>query len=159
MITPIIAEKLFVADQQGSEDFCGALVHACKDPCHRAVIGYAGRSLPSDHPEYLVARRGNELFLNLIDAPTPDLISKLAIDAALDFIHEQCEQGVPTCVHCNQGLSRAPGIALLYLVQQHYLSGDRYVAIPDFLALYPRFLPGQGMSQYILQHWSEYRGY
>jgi hypothetical protein len=30
-----------------------AIVHACKEPCHRCAAGYTQKSLPADHPHYL----------------------------------------------------------------------------------------------------------
>ena len=35
---------------------------------HRQALGYRSRGAPKDHPEYLVARRGNRLILNIVDA-------------------------------------------------------------------------------------------
>lgn len=46
-----------------------ALVHACKEPCHRAGAGYATRSLEKTHPHYLSLERGRHLYLNMIDPP------------------------------------------------------------------------------------------
>lgn len=92
-----------------------AVVHACKEPYHRQALGYSGRASAKTHPEYLIARRGNRLILNLVDAPDPAYILDEIMDAAVEFIHSQLAGGQRVLVHCNQGLSRSPGIAILYL--------------------------------------------
>ncbi|EMO60011.1 hypothetical protein LEP1GSC161_0256 [Leptospira santarosai str. CBC1416] len=38
------------------------VIHACKEPFHRNLLGYSGKGAPKEHPEYLLARRGNRLF-------------------------------------------------------------------------------------------------
>ena len=44
------------------------IVHACKEPYHRKFVGYTGRACDKNHPEYLVANRGCEMAVNLVDA-------------------------------------------------------------------------------------------
>lgn len=85
-----------------------AVIHACKEPYHRQLLGYKGRGASKDHPEYLVARRGNRLYLNLIDGDNPDFVPNSAIEAALSFIDESLKKGNKVLVHCNQGESRSP---------------------------------------------------
>jgi hypothetical protein len=46
------------------------MVHACKSPCHRRAVGYQG-SLPPEHPHDLMRWHDYDLYLNLIDPPTP----------------------------------------------------------------------------------------
>lgn len=112
--------RLFVGSQDDYEqrvrheqDWC--VVHACKDPYHREALGYSGRAVANTHPEYLIARRGDRLILNLVDAANPAYIPKEIMDAALLFIEASLRGGRRVLVHCNQGHSRAPSIALLYL--------------------------------------------
>jgi len=89
------------------------VVRACKEPYHRQALGYSGRAAPSSHPEYLVARRGDRLVLNFVDAPDPRYVPRKLVDAALEFVHECLAEGSRVLVHCNQGESRAPTLALL----------------------------------------------
>jgi len=78
-----------------------AVVHACKDPYHRQLLGYTTKGAPKDHPEYFFAERGNRLYLNLVDAPDPEYIPKEIIDKAIAFIHEKLSEGSKVLVHCN----------------------------------------------------------
>ena len=92
-----------------------AFIHAAKEPYHREFLGYTGRAAPKDDPEYLFARRGFRLALNLVDAPDPAYIPKVVIDAALAFIDEHGAKGRNVFIHCNMGVSRAPSIAFLWM--------------------------------------------
>ncbi len=135
-----------------------SVVHACKEPYHRNALGYSGRAAPKDHPEYLIARRGDRLILNLVDAPDPAYIPKEIIDAAVQFIEARLTHGKRVLVHCNEGYSRGPSIVFLYLVSRtsclanHGLDG----ALRSFQSLYPKFNPKSGMSGFIRAHYENY---
>lgn len=90
------------------------VIHACKEPYHRQALGYTGRSAPKEHPEYLIAYRGNHLILNLVDASDPAYIPKEIIDEAIKAIGVNIVNH-KVFVHCNQGQSRSAEIGLLYL--------------------------------------------
>lgn len=134
------------------------VVHACKEPYHRQALGYTGRAAPKNHPEYLIARRGHRLILNLVDAPDPAYIPKEIIDAALEFIHQSLSDGANIFVHCNEGCSRAPSIALLYLLAHtDRLPHDSVdAAVTAFRAMYPPYMPAAGVAGFIRARYSEY---
>jgi len=133
------------------------VVHACKEPYHRQLIGYTGRGAPKNHPEYLIARRENRLFLNLVDADSPDYIPKEIIDAALEFIHESLSAGKPCLVHCNQGESRSPSIGLLHMARHGHLPiMNLSSAESEFRKLYPAYNPKSGIRGFIMKYWSIY---
>lgn len=67
----------------GQAGWC--VVHACKEPYHRQALGYSGGAAPRSHPEYLVARRGDRLVLNFVDAPDPRYVPRELVDAALEL--------------------------------------------------------------------------
>ncbi|MDR1908375.1 MAG: dual specificity protein phosphatase family protein [Spirochaetaceae bacterium] len=118
-----IYHNLFIGAEQDYESKVSGrpdwfVVHACKESYHRRLLDYTGRGAPKEHPEYLIARRSNILFLNLADADDPAYIPKEIIDSALNFIDEALSNDNPCLVHCNQGESRSPSIGLLYLVSQ-----------------------------------------
>jgi len=137
-----------------------AIVHACKEPYHRQLLGYKGRGAPKDHPEYFFAERGNRLYLNLVDAPNPAYIPKEIIDRAIAFIDEQLSEGLKVLVHCNQGESRGPAIGFLYLLSHTdaLAKTSHDEALAAFRKIYPTFRPSGGISGFIEAQWAEYAG-
>lgn len=155
--------NLFVGNEADASTVLHApgwyIVHACKEPFHRQALGYAGRGAPKDHPEYLVAERDGRLILNLVDAPNPAYIPKEVIDAALEAIHQNISQS-KVLVHCNQGMSRSPTIALLYLLKHTEELGFESLSgvLEKFKALYPLYSPAGGMAGFFEKYWLEYAG-
>lgn len=158
-----IYPRLFIGDETDYEKKVKHkkgwwIVHACKEPYHRQLLGYKGRGAPKEHPEYLVAERVNRLFLNMVDAEDPDYIRQQIIDAALEFIHKALQMGESVLVHCNLGESRSPSIGLLYLVtftDVLPLSSLEEAEV-QFRKLYPKYSPKQGIRCFLSIHWAEY---
>lgn len=134
-----------------------SIVHACKEPYHRQALGYSGRAAPKTHPEYLIAKRGNRLILNLIDADTPKYIPKKIIDEALEFIDKELAKDQKVLVHCNQGRSRSPGIAMLYLAQKEKINYESFEqARKEFKEIYPHCNMAGGISGFLKKYWYQY---
>jgi hypothetical protein len=135
-----------------------AVVHACKEPYHRLLLGYTTRGAPKDHPEYLSAVRGNRLYLNLVDANDPAYIPKEIIDTALAFTHEKLAKGLKVLVHCNQGESRGPGVAFLYLLRHTDALPKTSLddALTKFRQIYSAFYPSGGISGFIRHNFEVY---
>ncbi|MHC1690721.1 MAG: phosphatase [Bacteroidales bacterium] len=131
------------------------VIHACKEPYHRQTLGYSGRSAPKEHPEYLIAYRGNHLILNLVDAPDPAYISKQIIDEAIKAICINIVN-LKVFVHCNQGQSRSAVIGLLYLHHIRAIAENFIDAETEYLVLYPWYSPASGMKLFAMQNWSNY---
>lgn len=131
-----------------------ATVQACKDPYHRRELGYTGQAAPKAHPEYLVARRPGRLILNLVDAAESRYIPAECVDAALQYMRQQIGTK-RTMVHCNQGMSRSPTLALLYLAPQ--MPHDFADAEEAFRDIYPPYSPAQGIRGYARENWARYR--
>jgi len=132
------------------------ILHAAKEPFHRSFVGYSGNGAPKDSPEYLFARRGNRLALNMIDPPKSEWLPDAIWAKALEFIDEAKEAGKPCIVHCNQGQSRAPAIAMLWMGQPGRDLDDLPFnrALPRFCsAYYPEFLPGMGVYGWLETNW------
>ena len=161
-----VHSNLFVGDERDYElTVAGqpgwAVVHACKEPYHRNALGYRTRGAPKDHAEYLVARRGDRLFLNIVDADAPEFFAPAMIDQALDFIDEKRAQGQKVLVHCNQGESRGPSIALLYMATRLGVlpSASLDAAEASFRTIYPGYAPKQGMREHLRLSWQYYLGH
>jgi predicted protein tyrosine phosphatase len=131
-----------------------SIVHACKNPCHVNAVSYKG-SLPSTHPNYLVMVKEEHLFLNIVDMENElsPFYTNPIMKSAIAFI----EKHIATkkiLIHCNQGLSRSPSIALLYLAIKGFIANDSYTdAVGDFRKMYPVFNPGRGISLYMNNNW------
>ena len=131
-----------------------AVIHACKSPCHQRVLGYRG-SLPKDHPNYLIYERENHLFLNIIDSNEPLFMPRLFL-ASLNFIEKNISKR-KVLIHCNEGLSRSPSLALLYLAKRARVISEKSYgeAVKDFIKLFPSYRPGRGIALYLDLHWKE----
>jgi predicted protein tyrosine phosphatase len=158
-----IHPDLYIGDQKDYEyrvrhESGWYVVHACKEPYHRQVLGYTQRAAPQNHPEYLIARRGNRLILNLVDAPDPAFIPKEIIDAALEFINTNLKAGNRVLVHCNEGYSRSAGIGLLYLAKftDKIPKGNFMEAEAAYRSIYPPYNPKSGMRGFMIGNWKTY---
>lgn len=130
-----------------------AIVHACKTPCHQHILNYQ-KSLDAQHPEYLYAVRDTHLYLNMIDPVSP-LFRHEMFAAFFAFVDEKiAEKNI--IIHCNQGLSRAPSLALLYMAKRlNLLSNDSYaVARTEFKKQFP-YSPGVGIALFLSNNWDE----
>lgn len=132
-----------------------ATVHACKHPCHQRAVGYSG-SLSRDHPDYLTCREGKHLYLNFVDMDRKQSheFMQPILTAAMDFIEEHLPSGRVE-VHCNQGRSRSPTIAMLYLAKRtEGIPSDSYQsARASFQDRYPDYDPGRGIHLYLEDRW------
>ena len=147
--------ELIVKQQINNNEDEWFVIHACKEPYHRQALGYTGRAASKDHPEYLIANRGNHLILNLVDVPNPANIPKEIIDEAIKAIHSNIHDR-KVFVHCNQGMSRSATIGLLYLKAVHAIDEDFEKAEQKYLELYPWYNPGLGMRGYAITNWNNY---
>lgn len=130
------------------------VVHACKAPCHQQAVGYR-RSLPPQHPHYLVLRHQYDLFLNIIDPPVP-LFKIETFVAFLQFAGEHYDRGASVLIHCNQGESRAPTLGLVLLAKHlRAIPSDSFSsALNAFGRLYDAYRPGSGIQQFLAVNWA-----
>lgn len=132
------------------------VITAARDPWHRDALGYYGqRGAPKDSPEYLIAHRPNRTILNLVDVADPAYIRDEIIDVALGTIDMHLAAGEKVLIHCNEGKSRAPTIAMLWMTKNGLLnSGDENWEadiLPMFESKYPDYAPAEGMRLYAQQ--------
>jgi len=133
-----------------------AVVHACKHPCHVGALGYRG-SLPQSHPNYLVAEREKNLYLNMVDMDRElsPIYTNPIMEAAMKFISESILNR-DVLIHCNQGQSRAPSIGLLYLARENKIAADTYEgATAGFREIYPAYQPARGIALYMARNWEQ----
>ncbi len=133
----------------------GPVVHAAKFPCFMGT--QRGVQPRPDHPEYRAAQRGSDLYLNLIDADEPRYFSADLMTGALDWLDAHVTDGLPTLIHCNQGLSRSPSLALLWLAKRASLISDDScaAAVADYLTINPSYLPSRGIASFLRDQWEQ----
>lgn len=142
-------------DQFGTE---WPVLFAGKDPWHRKFVGYTGRQAP-EGPERLSARRGNQLALNLIDTDDPKYVTRAMIDTGIAFLDEMVASLQPPnqiLIACNQGQSRSPSVAMLWLAPT--LSPVFEEGEAKFRSLYPEYSPKAGIREFARIHWRHYHG-
>lgn len=139
------------------------ILHAAKERWHRSFVGYSGRGAPKDSPEYLYARRGNRMALNMVDAKSPEFFSKKMIEAGLLFLDEGYKKGKKLLIHCNRGESRGPAVAMLYICKYLIgpaLDGAESISFEQAEATmkesYPLYAPGEGIRGHLRDYWEEY---
>lgn len=141
----------FYEDKEG-----WAVIHACKTPCHQRAVNYKG-SLQPNHPNYLIKENGKHLYLNMVDMDRlMDKFTRPIINKAMEFMRENIKDH-NILIHCNVGLSRSPGLALVFLAKiSKEISNDSYdEAKKDFIKLYPAYQPGRGVDDYLRKYWDE----
>lgn len=154
-----VSENLFVGSLEDSRDLEDkrdwAIVHACKTPSHQQAVGYE-KSLPADHPHYLVFLRGTDLFLNMVDMPkefSPKFTDPM-VTAAFKFIKKNLDEERKVIIHCNNGGSRGPSLALAYMAYKGLIAAGSYEeAVKEFQELYPEHAPNTGISAYLKNNW------
>jgi hypothetical protein len=151
-----VHDRLYVGDEAtcrlGSAQL--AVVHACKSPCHQRAVGYKG-SLPPQHPCYLVLRRPYDLYLNIVDPRVP-LFRIETFAQFLLFASEHYDRGSSLLIHCNEGESRAPTLALVFLAKHlRLIPSDSFSAAQAaFVPLYAGYRPGAGIQQFLATNWA-----
>lgn len=136
------------------------VVTAARDPWHREALGYTGRGAPKDHADYLFTVRERRTILNLIDGADPAYVRDEVVTMAMQSINTGLTAG-KVLIHCNQGGSRAPGLALLWLHGHppslagitEYSGLTLDAAEAKFKAIYPDYAPAAGIRGYLAQHW------
>ena len=129
-----------------------AVVSAAKEPYHRALVGYTGRGADKESPEYYSARRGRHLALNWVDVDDSKWFRVVELREALMHIEAAQRMEIDCLVHCNQGVSRSPSLALAWLYtygpdEWGALSHSR--AEEKFKAIYPPYDPTSGVRDFI----------
>lgn len=150
-----VANRLSIGDEAScsfADDPSLAIVHACKDPCHRRAVGYKTRTIPSIHPHYLAMERGNHLFLNVIDPETP-LFMMPNFTAFMVFMDRHIADR-EVLIHCNQGESRSRSLAMLYMSKRGLLPSESYEAAAIAFRAICSFNPSRGITLWLTKNWT-----
>ena len=144
--------KIFVGNQYEisklSDDF--NIVHAAKEPFHKELVGYNGKKCPPDKYFYKDEKQAS---LCIIDFPSSfqwDYFPENMLKLTMEFIDTSLKDCKKVYIHCNQGMSRAPSIAFMYLVSRGLIrEGDLEGDLNYFLEIYPSYRPANGIFENI----------
>jgi predicted protein tyrosine phosphatase len=89
----------------------------------------------------------------MVDTDSPEFFRDEMINEAIFYVIEGLKKGKHVLIHCNQGESRAPSLALLSLNQLGVLSCDFDEAIKVFVKFYPDYMPKLGILTYVRKRW------
>ena len=131
-----------------------SIIHACRNPCFCAQEG--GKPNP-DEPDYLVRQKGVNLYLNMIDPPTP-MFQMEMFERFLEFATEAWENGQKLLIHCNKGVSRAPSLALLFMAKVlHRITNQSFdEAWDEFQEVaQEEFTPSLGIETWLRENWEK----
>lgn len=145
---------------------CGfSVLGACKYPLHQQNARLSGASkdgylkIGKPEKEYYFAERDHALYCNLIDTESMEYIPDVIIERAIKFIADEIADGRNVLVVCNNGVSRSPSIALMYLIKAGFF--DARYAFEDvlkvFRKIYPLYSPNKGMYDYTKRFFGKYK--
>lgn len=135
-----------------------AVMHCCKNPCHAAKHG---QKPDKNAPFYLCdgfQENGREhMLLNMIDPPAP-LFQIEQFEKALRWAREQLVAGRKLMLHCNEGKSRAPSMAIV--IAAHLLgiipNGSYREAVIEFENQTGiEYQPGKGIQIFLKENWEK----
>lgn len=137
----------------GALEACGygfPTIHCCKYPCHQIVLNYE-TSLPKTHEHYFSYQEEDDLYLNLSDSALPLFYSRTFIDF-FDFMDEQTARHGNIIIHCHEGASRAPTMAILWLARQGKIPNESFDAAVEACGI---DLPNRGIQKYLRNNWDQ----
>lgn len=144
------SKNLFIGDielcKRTNNSDC--VIHATKNPCFTRIMG---GKIEKTHPNYLYYETEKDLFLNIIDSDE-QLFYKSTFDVALRFIEKHIyEKNV--IIHCNEGRSRSPSIAMLYL----FRNLEYREAQNRMLDIYNDYNPSMGIDEWLGYNWGLFK--
>ena len=135
------------------EDF--SILRCCKygPGGHKELLGYTTRAAPEGPNRYWV-KKGRTMALNLLDLDDPHKIPPEMIKAGLTFAKEELAKGQKVLIACNDGGSRGPTTALMFLRAIGDMPHPFMQSEKIFKTLYPKYDPAQGIRQFARDNWN-----
>ena len=154
-----ITPCLFIGDLGDDRHVAGregwAIIHAEKEIHRRYRMA---RHLPPK--DFFLTPDGNEIFLSFEDALRTGQVNTGCILPAVEFTHRHVARGHRVLLHCISGASRAPAIAMLYLLRYTDVlpRTNIFDAMFAFSELYPLYDPNDGLLAYAAGFLEEIKG-
>jgi predicted protein tyrosine phosphatase len=154
-----ITPYLFIGDLgddryvTGREDW--AIIHAEREIHRRYRMAH---HLPLK--DFFLTSDGNELFLSFEDALKAGQVNTKCILPAVEFTHRHVARGHRVLLHCIAGASRAPAIAMLYLLKYTDVlpRTNIFDAMFSFSGIYPLYDPNDGLFAFAAGFLEEIKG-
>lgn len=122
-----------------SEDKDFVFIQAARDPFFTELNQPSG---------VLFARVDNRLVLNMVDAGPGFPFDPSLFTESIKFINDNKDKKV--LIHCNQGQSRSPAIACLYLGVKYNLSYVEAVYKLNYRDYHPN-----GVERFLIKNWNK----
>ena len=120
---------------------------------HLKLHGWPHRA-DKTSPYYVIHETSKWISVNWVHSPNPQLFNFQnngvnIVKQVLAFIQKRHEENKKILVTCDQGLSRSPSIALLYLarISQTIPATTFFEAYNEFVKIYPLYQPGEGIKR------------
>ncbi len=122
---------------------------------HQDILKYKTMGAPDGPNKYIAEKGKNHLALNILDLDDPHFMPWDETLKAFDFVKKRLEAGDKVLIACNQGHSRGPTLALMFLrsigdMPYHFVKAEHILKTLD-----PDYSPGQGMRQFARTHWTD----
>ena len=130
------------------------IIHACKEPYHREIMGYTGRAAPKQRGYHYVYDSKGDLFMNIIDGVPAQYYDFFMMREAVLCAVKAFENNKKVFVHCNQGESRAPIIAMLIMRTINKLTGSFQNSFFEFKKIYASINPSNGICEFASKNWN-----
>lgn len=130
------------------------LLSACQTIHYRRNGWTRQNRPPKTDPGYILKDDDGWLTLNWVDGPA-DLYEHGGEQTwrhAFGFLDRAAGRNMAALVHCDQGVSRAPTLALAWMCHARLLPLDPDSAADAFRTVYPEWRPG-GIWEWLRQHW------
>ncbi|MDE2025157.1 MAG: dual specificity protein phosphatase family protein [Patescibacteria group bacterium] len=159
-----IAPRIFIAKEKEIANLTPAeySLVSLASTYHYQMHGKKKGEFAKDDPCYIMCSHGNQILsLNWVDGAKHlyDWEGKGVenMKKILTWIEYQLDHNRKVIIMCNQGLSRSPTIALLYMAKVlKSLNNNSFAsAAKDFKELYPEYAPG-GIGDFVNEHWSQF---
>ena len=152
-----VAGALYVGGAEGA-DFAeamdgAAVLRLCDEEQFADVLRDRGMS----EAQLDVIDEPMALYMKLENASTPGVYSVERFREAVRFISAHRAGGAGVVVYGKNGKSRAPSIAMLYLVAQGDIPGSTFAEATDAFKAerYEDYDPSFGLARFLSERWSE----
>src|SRR6266516_5816458 len=112
----------------------------------------------STSPYYVIHEDPQWISVNWVDTPRAELFNYQnkgvsVVKQILAFIQKSLQEGKKVLISCDQGQSRSPSIAMLYLAKVLHTIRDTTFAeaVKEFVKIYPQYQPALGISTFLTE--------